>query len=77
MSRLLHVTAQGYRFIYKTRIKEKQISWLDDKELKKPRKHVMFETRKYIINKSFPKDNIINSLGLQLEEESLDVMRDS
>ena len=42
MSRLLHVTTRGYRFIYKTRIKEKQIGWLDNKELKKPRKHVMF-----------------------------------
>ena len=77
MSKLLHVTARGYGFIYKTRIKEKQIGWLDDKELKKPRKHVMFETRKYIINKRLPKENIINSLGLQLDEESLDVMGDS
>ena len=77
MSKLLHVTARGYGFIYKTRIKEKQIGWLDHKELKKPRKHVMFETRKYIINKRLPKENIINSLGLQLDEESLDVMGDS
>ena len=42
MSKLLHVTARGYGFIYKTRIKEKQTGWLDNKELKKPRKHVMF-----------------------------------
>ena len=69
LSRPLHVTARAYRFIYKTRINEKQIGWLDDKELKQPRKRVMFETRKCIINKSLAKDNIINSLGLQLDEE--------
>ena len=39
MSRLLRVTTCANRFIHNTRTKEKQRDWLNDKELKKARKH--------------------------------------
>ena len=75
MSGLLRVTAWANRFIHNTRTKEKQEDWLDDKELKKARKqwilHVQLETRKCIINKSSFKDKIINSLGLQPDEDGI------
>ena len=73
MSRLLRVAAWKNRFIHNTR--EKRRDWLNDKELKKARKqwilYVQFETRKCIINKILSKDNIINSLGLQLDEDGI------
>ena len=75
MSRLLSVIAWTNRLIYNTRTKEKRRDWLNDKELKKARKqwilHLQFETRKCIINKSSLKDNSINSLGLQLDEDGI------
>ena len=74
ISRVLSVTAWANRFIHNTRTEEKR-DWLNDKELKKARKqwilHVQFETRKCIINKSSSKDSIINSLGLQLDEDGI------
>ena len=75
MSRLLRVTAWANRFIHNTRIKKKQRDWFDVKELKKARKqwnlHVQFETRKCIINKCSSKDNIINSIGSQLDKDGI------
>ena len=75
MPRLLRVTAWANRFVHNTRAKEKRRDLLNDKELKNARKqwilHVQFETRKCIINKSSSIGNIINSLGLQLNEDGI------
>ena len=70
-----NVNILSNRSINNTRTKEKRRDWLNDKKLKKARKqwilHVQFETRRCIINKSSSKDNIINSLGLQLDEDGI------
>ena len=76
MSRLLRVTAWANRFINNVRKIDKQTGYLNSNELKEAKKlwiyHVQYEMAQMITKTITTKDNnIINSLGLQLDESGM------